>query len=88
MLFFHSLPCNATEYLVSQRTDYCLPPPERRLSINNCPHRSGVGSYNNLRAYRLSSPASTMQNQRFDSRPSKLLVNGAILRQDAASERR
>jgi len=68
MLFFHSLPCNATEYLASYRTDYCLPPPERRSSNNNCPHRSGVGSYNNLRAYRPSSPASTMQNPRFDRR--------------------
>nr|XP_036677584.1 uncharacterized protein LOC118878647 [Drosophila suzukii] len=68
MLFFHSLPCNVTEYPVSYRTDYCLPPPERRLSINNCPHRSRVGSYNNLRSYRPSSPTSTMQNPRFDRR--------------------
>jgi len=68
MLFFHSLQCNATEYPVSYRTDYCLPPPQRRSSINNCPHRSGVGSYNNLRAYRPSSPTSTMQNPRFDRR--------------------
>jgi len=68
MLFFHSLPRNATEYPISYRTDYCLPPPERRSSINNCPHRSGVGSYNNLRAYRPSSQTSTMQNSRFDRR--------------------
>jgi len=68
MLFFNSLPRNATEYPISYRTDYCLPPPERRSSINNCPHRSGVGSYNNLRAYRPSSPTSTMQNPRFDRR--------------------
>jgi len=68
MLFFHSLPCKATEYRVSYRTNYCLPPPERRSSINNCPHRSGAGSYNNLRAYRPSSLTSTMQKPRFDRR--------------------